>query len=82
MPKQPNGTHGKKPPAPSVKVSLHKLGIAEVDTAPMGTFAVPSIHVNREYCIDHPAHGDYTYNDKWIELLVAERGGSTITTAD
>jgi hypothetical protein len=34
MPKQPNGRRGKKPPAPSVKVSLHKLGIAEVDTAP------------------------------------------------
>src|SRR5258708_19341955 len=32
---------------------------------------------NREYCIYHPAHGDYTYNDKWIELLVAERGGFT-----
>lgn len=27
---------------------------------------------NREYCIYHPAHRDYTYNDKWIELLVSE----------
>jgi len=35
MCKQPNGTPGKKLPAPSVKVSLHKLGIAEVDTAPI-----------------------------------------------
>ena len=31
---------------------------------------------NREYCIYHPAHRDYTYNDKWIELLVTENGGS------
>jgi hypothetical protein len=31
---------------------------------------------NRDYCIYHSAHGDYTYNDKWIELLVAELGGS------
>ncbi len=30
---------------------------------------------NRDFCIYHPAHGDYTYNDKWIELLVAELGG-------
>jgi hypothetical protein len=30
---------------------------------------------NREYCIYHPAHKDYTYNDKWIELLVGELGG-------
>jgi hypothetical protein len=32
---------------------------------------------NREYCIYHPAHRDYTYNDKWIALLVGERGGQT-----
>jgi len=31
---------------------------------------------NREYCIYHPAHKDYTYNDKWIELLVGEVGTS------
>lgn len=30
---------------------------------------------NREYCIYHPAHKDYTYNDKWIEVLVGELGG-------
>ena len=28
---------------------------------------------NRDYCIYHPAHRDYTYNDKWIELLVADQ---------
>lgn len=30
---------------------------------------------NREYCIYHPAHKDYTYNDKWLEKLVSEFGG-------
>jgi hypothetical protein len=33
---------------------------------------------NREYCIYHPAHKDYTYNDKWLNLLVAEVGGGSI----
>jgi hypothetical protein len=30
---------------------------------------------NRDYCIYHPAHRDYTYNDKWIELLVGQLRG-------
>jgi hypothetical protein len=30
---------------------------------------------NRDYCIYHAAHKDYTYNDKWIELLIGELGG-------
>ena len=25
---------------------------------------------NREYCIYHAAHGDYTYSDSWVEFLV------------
>ena len=33
---------------------------------------------NRDYCIYHPAHRDYTYNDKWIELLVVELGSSIV----
>ena len=33
---------------------------------------------NREYIrIHHPAHKDYTYNDKWIELLVGETNGTS-----
>lgn len=32
---------------------------------------------NRDYCIYHQAHHDYTYNDKWIELLIRELVGST-----
>jgi hypothetical protein len=31
---------------------------------------------NRDYCIYHPAHGDYTYNDRWVQLLIAEQGAS------
>jgi hypothetical protein len=27
---------------------------------------------NKEYCIYHPAHGDYTYSQKWVDHLVAE----------
>jgi hypothetical protein len=34
---------------------------------------------NRDYCIYHPAHKDYTYNDKWIELLVTDLGGPNTT---
>jgi hypothetical protein len=26
---------------------------------------------NRDYCIYHAAHKDYTYSEKWVELLVA-----------
>jgi hypothetical protein len=35
---------------------------------------------NRDYCIYHAAHKDYTYNDKWIELLVGEFGGAKPTS--
>jgi hypothetical protein len=37
---------------------------------------------NRDYCIYHPAHRDYTYNDKWIELLVVELGGPVAVQAN
>jgi hypothetical protein len=30
---------------------------------------------NRDFCIYHLAHRGYTYNDKWIALLVGELGG-------
>jgi hypothetical protein len=26
-------------------------------------------NTNKDYCIYHPAHGDYTYSDKWIAFL-------------
>jgi Protein of unknown function (DUF3644) len=37
---------------------------------------------NREYCIYHPAHRDYTYNDKWIELLVTELGNPNVNAVE
>lgn len=27
---------------------------------------------NKEYCIYHAAHGDYTYSEKWVNFLVSE----------
>ncbi len=27
---------------------------------------------NKDFCIYHPAHGDYTYSEKWVEHLVSE----------
>jgi hypothetical protein len=30
---------------------------------------------NRDYCIYHAAHRDYTYGDKWIAFLVDDLGG-------
>lgn len=29
-------------------------------------------NTNKEYCIYHAAHADYTYSDKWVERLVEE----------
>ncbi len=28
-------------------------------------------NTNKEFCIYHSAHKDYTYSDKWVERLVA-----------
>ena len=27
-------------------------------------------NTNKDYCIYHPAHGDYTYSDVWVDFLV------------
>jgi len=37
---------------------------------------------NREYCIYHTAHKDYTYNDKWLNLLIGELGIPSPASAD
>jgi hypothetical protein len=29
-------------------------------------------NTNRDYCIYHAAHGDYTFSDQWLQLLEAE----------
>lgn len=35
-----------------------------------GTQAAQPENTNKDYCIYHPAHRDYTYSDKWVEFLV------------
>jgi hypothetical protein len=29
-------------------------------------------NTNKEYCIYHPAHSDYTYSEKWVEFLCSK----------
>ena len=50
----------------------HK-GLAETQGRPSSGVKSPD-KTNRDYCIYHPAHGDYTYNDNWIALLITELG--------
>lgn len=38
----------------------------------LGTGARQPENTNKEYCIYHAAHGDYTYSDKWVDRLVEE----------
>jgi hypothetical protein len=32
-------------------------------------------NTNRDFCVYHPAHNDYTYSERWIAFL-AEKVGS------
>jgi hypothetical protein len=36
------------------------------------TGAMQPDQTNRDYCIYHAAHKDYTYSEKWVDFLVAE----------
>ena len=38
---------------------------------PPGNSKAPE-QTNKDYCIYHQAHGDYTYSQKWVDLLVNE----------
>jgi hypothetical protein len=29
-------------------------------------------NTNRDYCIYHTAHGDYTFSDQWVQKLADE----------
>ena len=51
----------------------HKVRPATNSKAPEQT--------NREFCIYHAAYRSYTYNDKWINLLVTELGGGAAAPA-
>ena len=62
-------------------MSDHTLAWQKHKVRPPATSKSPE-KTNRDYCIYHAAHRDYTYNDKWIELLVAEHGGPTVAADD
>ena len=49
----------------------HTLAWKRHKVRPNSNSAQPD-KTNREYCIYHKSHQDYTYNDKWISVLVAE----------
>ncbi len=46
------------------------------------TGSKPPEKTNRDYCIYHAAHRDYTYNDKWIALLLTEHDSSAVTATN
>lgn len=64
----------KKTTAKTFSMNDHTLAWQKHKIRPLQGATAPD-KTNREYCIYHPAHRDYTYNDKWIELLVGELGG-------
>ena len=64
----------KKTTSKTFSMSDHTLAWQKHKIRPPKDAKAPD-KTNREYCIYHAAHNDYTYNDKWIELLVGELGG-------
>jgi Protein of unknown function (DUF3644) len=61
----------KKATAKSFTMSDHTLAWQKHKVRPPKETKAPD-KTNRDYCIYHPAHRDYTYNDKWIALLIGE----------
>lgn len=47
----------------------HTKAWKKFDARPRHGVAQPE-NTNKDYCIYHAAHGDYTYSDKWVEFLV------------
>ena len=71
----------RKATAQSFTMSDHTLAWQKHKARPSTDSKTPE-KTNRDYCIYHPAHKDYTYNDKWIALLVGELGavdGANVT---
>jgi Protein of unknown function (DUF3644) len=64
----------KKATAKPFSMSDHTAAWQRHKVRPLTDTKAPD-KTNREYCIYHPAHKDYTYSDKWIELLLGELGG-------
>jgi hypothetical protein len=51
----------------------HTQAWRKFEVRPRSGAAQPE-NTKKDFCIYHAAHGDYTYSDQWVELLVAEVG--------
>ncbi|WP_227698711.1 DUF3644 domain-containing protein [Sphingomonas hengshuiensis] len=49
----------------------HTQAWRKFDVRPRKGAAQPE-NTNREYCVYHTAHGDYTFSDQWVQLLQSE----------
>lgn len=49
----------------------HTQAWRKFDIRPRPSAKNPDI-TDKKYCIYHPAHGDYTYSEKWIDFLVTQ----------
>lgn len=47
----------------------HTQAWRKFDVRPRGGVGQPD-NTNKDYCIYHQAHGDYTYSEKWVDFLV------------
>ena len=48
----------------------HTQSWRKFDVRPRNGVAQPE-NTNKDYCVFHQAHGDYTYSDKWVDFLVS-----------
>lgn len=48
---------------------MHTLAWKKYKARPKHRSAQPN-NTNKDYCIFHPTHGDYTYSEKWVQFLV------------
>lgn len=55
------------------RFTMHDHGLAwqKHKARPEGGAKAPE-QTNKDFCVYHKAHGDYTYSQKWIDFLVAE----------
>lgn len=51
----------------------HTQAWRKFEARPRNGAAQPE-NTNRDYCIYHATHGDYTFSDQWLQLLEAEVG--------
>ncbi len=49
----------------------HTQGWRKFEVRPKSNATQPE-NTKQDYCIFHPAHGDYTYSEAWVDLLVSE----------